>query len=197
MTDRKEKERKAAAVYDRTKRFADRNAWVQAGSGLFGLGTNLIVDVAAIPYYADLWNDIRNLYGRGKISIDAAGAYIRPNVGFLLADLLYDKVLGSIPLLGIPFNYVCAKALTWRLGAWFGVLAALGEEGNPKETLVRSTMQLAMQFFPANKSLLSFEEPHKQRFVSFIAALDGLTYAETESRVNDALNVLEKGLQPA
>lgn len=184
------KEDRAAIVYTKTKRLADRNGVIQGISGIFGTGTNWLVDVAALPFYVDLWNDIRDLYGKGRITTEAVGDYLRPNIGFLVQDFVFDKLLGSIPLVGVPFNYVCAKALTWRLGAWFGVLSALGEESNPGPQLTRSTLQLAREFFPVNRSLFDFEDPDKAKFVAFIAGLDGLTHAEAEKRSERALAAL-------
>lgn len=180
------KEQRAAAVYDRTKRLADRNALAGAASGLFGMGVNWVVDVAAIPFYTDLWNDVRGTYGKGRITLQAATAYLKPNIVFLVQDLVMDKILGSIPIFGMPFNYICAKALTWRLGAWFGVLSALGDEADPGRTLTSSTLELTRRFFPANESILDFEEPSREKFIAFIAAVDGLTQAEVARRAEDA-----------
>ncbi len=188
-----EKRARAEVVYHKTKRFAKRNAQVQALSGVVGMGANLVVDVAAIPFYRDLWNDIRQVYGDRNeegITLATAKAYLQPNLSFLLQDLLIDKALGSIPVAGGVFNYVCAKALSWRLGAWFGLLSAIGGKELPDSVKATSTMQLVREFFPANRSVWKFEEPDPEKFIAFLSALDGLTRAEAERRVDDALRAL-------
>jgi hypothetical protein len=188
------KEQRAAMAYDRTKRMADRNALAGAASGVFGMGVNWIVDVAAIPFYTDLWNDIRGTYGKGSITLEAARRYLKPNIMFLVQDFVVDKILGAIPIFGIRFNYICAKALTWRLGAWFAVLSALGEEKDPSKALIESTMELTRRFFPANQSILDFEEPSREQFIEFIAAVDGLTQSEAAARAKAATEVWLRGV---
>ncbi len=184
------KEKRAIEVYRKTRSLANKNAIAQGFSGAFGLGVNLAVDIAALPFYAGLWNDIRNIYGKGTITLPAAKAYLRPNLGFLAQDLLWDKMVGSVPVVGIPFNVAFAKALTWRLGAWFGILSALGEEIGAEEMLVRSTMQLTREIFPSNGDVFTFKTPHQVTFVAFIAAQDGLNAQEAQRRTQAALNVL-------
>lgn len=184
-------EERASRVYERTRRLANGNAWVQGLSGVFGMGANWVVDVAVIPYYAELWNDIRKIYGRGEITLTAATAFLKPNLGFLVQDLVWDKLVGSIPIVGIPFNIAFAKALTWRLGAWFGLLSALGDDGNPDEMVTRSSMQLTREIFPSTGSVFSFEAPKKDVFVAFIAAQDGITQGEAKRRMAVALQALQ------
>lgn len=184
-------EQRAARVYERTRSLANGNAWVQGLSGVIGFGANLVVDVAAIPYYAELWNDIRKIYGRGEITLGAATAFIKPNLGFLVQDLFWDKLMGSIPIVGIPFNAAFAKALTWRLGAWFGLLSALKGDDGKDRTIVRSSMQLTREIFPSTGSVFSFETPNKETFVTFIAAQDGLSQSESKKRMGDALRALQ------
>lgn len=195
---RTEARARAGEVYDRTARLARLNMGAQGASGFFGMGVNLAVDVAAIPFYARHWNAIRGIYGKGAISVDAASAYLQPNVGFIVEDLVFDKALGSVPVAGIYFNAAFAKALTWRLGAWFGMLCALGDgregaEGDVSEILTRSSLQLTREMFAASSGslrTLRFPTPERERFVGFVAAMDGLTRAEAEDRVQRALDAL-------
>ena len=42
----------------------------------------------------------------------------------ILSDLSVDKIGGQIPVLGIPFNMMCAKAMTYQLGILFAMLSA-------------------------------------------------------------------------
>ena len=183
------KRARAELVYEKTRSLATGNLIAQGASGLFGFATNLLVDAAAIPFYADLWNRIRDIYGKGTITAEAAKAYLQPNLGFLAQDLLWDKVVGSIPIIGVPFNVVFAKALTWRLGAWFGLLSAIGDEDDD-EALTQVTMQLTREVFPSSRSVFDFRAPDRDVFVSFIASVDGLTTEQVHERAQRALQVL-------
>lgn len=181
---------RAAKVYEKTRTLANGNAIAQGASGLFGGGVNLLVDAAAIPFYVELWNDIRRVYGRGEITMDAAKEYLRPNLAFLVQDLVWDKAVGSIPIIGIPFNIAFGKALTWRLGAWFGLLAALGDDSGANAELTQSTLSLVKQVFPSEGSLFSWNAPDHEVFVAFISSVDGLTETEAQQRTEAALRAL-------
>lgn len=184
------KRARAELVYEKTRRLATGNLIAQGASGFFGFAANLLVDAAAIPFYADLWNQIRDVYGKGSITADAAKAYLQPNLGFLAQDLLWDKVVGSIPIIGVPFNIVFAKALTWRLGAWFGLLSAIGNEDDV-DSLTEVTMQLTREVFPSSHSVFDFTAPDRDVFVTFIASVDGLSTQEAQDRTRRALDVLQ------
>jgi hypothetical protein len=181
---------RAAKVYEKTRALANGNAIAQGASGLIGGGVNLLVDAAAIPFYIELWNEIRRIYGRGEVTLDAAQEYLRPNLAFLVQDLVWDKAVGSIPIIGIPFNIAFGKALTWRLGAWFGLLAALGAEGNGNHELSQSTLSLVKQVFPSEGSLFSWNAPDHEVFIAFISSVDGLTETEAHQRTEAALRAL-------
>jgi hypothetical protein len=181
---------RAARVYEKTRGLANGNALAQGASGLFGGGVNLLVDAAAIPFYVDLWNDVRRVYGRGELTLRAAQEYLGPNVAFLVQDLVWDKAVGSIPIIGIPFNIAFGKALTWRLGAWFGMLAALGADSEGNAQLAQSTLALVQQVFPAGGGVFSWSAPDREVFVAFISSVDGLGEAEAQSRTEAALRAL-------
>lgn len=187
--DRAKRDR-AVKVYEKTRTLANGNAIAQGASGLFGGGVNLLVDAAAIPFYAELWNEIRRIYGHGEITLDAAKEYLRPNLTFLVQDLVWDKAVGSIPIIGIPFNIAFGKALTWRLGAWFGLLAALGADGSGGPELSQATLSLVKQVFPNEGSLFSWNAPDQEVFVGFISSVDGLTHSEAHQRTEAALRAL-------
>lgn len=184
------KHERAARVYEKTGGLANGNALAQGASGLFGGGVNLLVDAAAIPFYVDLWNEVRRIYGRGEITLQAAREYLKPNMAFLVQDLVWDKAIGSIPIIGIPFNIAFGKALTWRLGAWFGMLAALGADSGGDAELAQSTLALVKQVFPADGGVFSWSAPDKEVFVAFISSVDGLTEAEARGRTEAALRAL-------
>lgn len=181
---------RAGEVYERTRRLANGNMWVQGASGVFGSGLNLVVDAVLIPFYAELWNDVRQVYGKGKITVQAAKEYLRPNIMFLAQDLLWDKLVGSIPIVGIPFNIAFGKALTWRLGAWFGMLSATSTEGPADAQLTRTSLELVKAVFPATSDVFAFKAPDRDVFVSFIASVDGLAPSDMADRTTRALDVM-------
>jgi hypothetical protein len=183
------KRARAQQVYDRTRTLATGNLIAQGASGFFGFAANLLVDAAAIPFYAQLWNEIRGIYGKGEITAEATRAYVKPNIGFLAQDLLWDKIVGSIPIIGVPFNIAFAKALTWRLGAWFGFLSAIDGEDDV-EALTAATMDLVREVFPSSRSVFDFAAPDRDVFVEFIASVDGLTTDEVQDRTKAALDAL-------
>ena len=183
-------------MYERTRRLATGNAWVQGLSGMFGGGTNLLVDAAAVPFYADLWTDIRAVYGRGRITGKAATEYLKPNLPFLAQDLLWDKVVGSIPVIGIPFNIAFGKALTWRLGAWFGLLSAAGGDGEHSEAVTRASIELVRQIFPSVGDVFSFAAPDREVFIAFISSVDGLSPGDFATRTQAAIDALKGGAPP-
>ncbi|MGY1618143.1 hypothetical protein ACI797_15495 [Geodermatophilus sp. SYSU D00691] len=181
---------RAEQVYERTRNLATGNLLAQGASGFFGFGVTLLVDAAAVPFYANLWSEVRAVYGKGEITPEAAKAYLKPNIGFLAQDLLWDKVIGSIPIIGVPFNIAFAKALTWRLGAWFGLLSAIAGDED-RHALTRATMQLTREVFPSSRSVFDFAAPDRDVFVSFIASVDGLTTDEVHDRTRRALDALQ------
>jgi hypothetical protein len=184
------KHERAARVYEKTRTLANGNAIAQGASGIFGGGVNLLVDAAAIPFYVDLWNGIRRVYGRGEITLHAAQEYLKPNLAFLVQDVVWDKAIGSIPIIGIPFNIAFGKALTWRLGAWFGMLAALGSDATADAELAQSTLALVKLVFPADGSVFNWSAPDEEVFVAFISSVDGLPEDEARDRTQAALRAL-------
>ncbi|MFF8942480.1 hypothetical protein ACF1A5_09420 [Streptomyces sp. NPDC014864] len=187
-----EKEDRAARVYGLTGDLALSNMWWQGLSAVVGFGVPILVDGAALVAYSDLWSDVRTIYGKGRISAHAAKEYLKPNLGFLVQDFLWDKVIGQIPLIGIPFNVAFAKATTWRLGAWFGALAALGD-GDDEATngqVVGASMDLIKRLFPSTGSVFDFKSPDRETFIALIASLDGLSAKTAEDRFNNALAAL-------
>lgn len=195
MNDSKStKEERAEKAYTKTDDLATFNIWAQGVSGFFGIGVNWIVDLGVIPLYTDLWNDIRSIYGKGKITLHAAKEYLKPNMGFLLRDLIWDKGMGSIPILGIPYNVAFARAMTWRLGTWFGMLAAIGDGSTSvndlKGEITRNSMALTREMFPSVGDVFDFKTPEKEVFISFVSSLDGLTPNVAIKRSRAALDAL-------
>ena len=188
---------RAEQVYGLTKGLALPNAIVQGISGIFGSGIPLLIDAGALFFYWKMWNDIRAIYGHGAITKKAAIAYLRPNISYLVQDLIFDKGVGAfVPIVGIPLNFIFAKALTWRLGAWFGLLSAMAKARSanniPDPILTRYSLALVQQFFPPETlAIFTESEPDKDDFINFVASLEGLSDEEARKRLQNALDALQ------
>ena len=111
-------------VYNMIKEYAKTNSLIQTVSGCFGFPTNLCVDGAVLlTHYVPMINNIRNVYNLGSADMSAVIPVLKGSITVLLADVLFDKFVSNIPLVGIVSNYICAKILTWRLGLLFGYLS--------------------------------------------------------------------------
>ncbi len=123
-----EDKRFAAAAYKLIEEKANSNTLIQGLTGLVGFPLTLIADGAVVfTHYGAMLNEIRALKGCGPVTADVIKPIVTSISGEILFDLVADKVLGQIPLIGIYFNVICAKTMTWRLGVLFAMLAKRGE----------------------------------------------------------------------
>lgn len=115
---------KEKKVYETIKGYANTNSLMQTVSGLFGFPVTLAVDGGAVvTHYLPMINNICNVYNFNKKDVSSFIPVIKGSFMVFLSDLVLDKVLGQIPLLGAVSNYVCAKIITWRIGLMFAYLA--------------------------------------------------------------------------
>lgn len=101
--------------------------------------------------------------------------------------MVLDKLIGNIPILGLPANMICARAMTWRLGLLFGMLSARGDEINSEHVLL--SVRLIQSLFPQTDSLL-FKKP---TVLTVEKLLSGVEDAEPETfsmKVQRALDQL-------
>lgn len=186
---------KALQAYRIISRASNDAALMQAGANLASLVTgglpviHLAVDGLCLGYQMTIINDISDLYGKPRITLDAALAYLRPNMRFILANLALDKGLGvAVPVLGLPFCYIFARALTWRLGTFFTATAAMDAD-IPRPLLLEKLAGLVAELFP-RRDFFGLANPDKEKFVALIAGLEGLSAAQAEARITTALAVL-------
>ncbi|WP_419998689.1 hypothetical protein [Streptomyces boninensis] len=191
------KQQRADEVYDLTQKVATAGMWAEGLSGVVGFGLPVLVDAGMIGVYSDMWNDIRGVYGKGKITAHAAQEYIKRNIRFLIQDFVWDTVLGNVPVAGAFFNVVFAKATTWRLGIWFGALAALGEEDEKvlNSDVSMATATIVRELFPELGSPFDFKTPDREIFTSLLVGLDGLTTKDAKGRLDDAMKALRGELR--
>ena len=186
---------KALQAYRIISRASNDAALMQAGANLASLMTgglplfHLAVDGFCLGYQMTIINDISDLYGKPRITQGAAVAYLRPHLGFILGNLALDKGLGvAVPVLGLPFCYIFARALTWRLGTFFTATAAMDAD-IPRPLLLEKLAGLVAELFP-RRDFFGLANPDKEKFVALIAGLEGLSAAQAEARITTALAVL-------
>lgn len=177
----------AKEAYDLIDWKASTNSFIQGLSGIAGFPFTLIADGATIfTHYGDTLNKIRKMYGRSEIDKDSVSGIFMGMSKEILFDLVADKILGSIPLIGIYFNAICAKTMTWRLGIVFTMLSARGERINL--TSVSNATKLVRLVFPQDDTF-KFKEPSYESFEKLVVSVEGASTEEFNRKVSAALEV--------
>lgn len=146
-------------IYDLINEKAATNILMQGTSGLLGWPWTLAADVGVVfTHYGPMLNEIRQKYGRTTVSVNAVTPIIQGCAKEIMADLVLDKCIGQIPVIGFGANIICAKAMTWRLGILFAMLASRGDDIDTEN--VRNATKLIREVFP-QKSSLRFEKPSR------------------------------------
>lgn len=159
-------------AYEMIRSRAEDNTTAQALSGIFGWPITIAADIAVIPLiYVPLWDRIRDLYGRGNVNQDVATKVIGGIVSEIFVDIAFDKFLGNIPLIGIYFNAICAKTMTWRLGTLFTMLSARGEEVD--SLAIKESMALIRKVFPQG-DMFKFKTPDKAAFMKLVEGMSDI-----------------------
>jgi uncharacterized protein (DUF697 family) len=161
----------------------------QVGASLVPIpGAGLAVDAAVLPViYMPMWNEIRGVYGRGEVGSEHARALLSGVGGVVLVDVVVDKVLGQVPILGMPLNYFCAKIMTWRLGALFTLFASLGDDVDAR--LARLATELLTKLFP-KEDFGFIKKPERAKFVDFVVRASGSGSDDLEQRFQKAMDAL-------
>lgn len=180
---------KEARVYEIIEKKAGSNIAMQGLSGLLGFPFTTIADVGVVfTHYGPMLNEIRCVYGRREMSKDTLTPIIKGCSSEILSDMLLDKILGQIPVLGFGTNMLCAKAMTWRLGLLFGMLSARGESIN--EESVKNCTRLIRELFPQKDSLL-FKKPSIVVVEKLLNNLEGNSQQSFDQKVLSMLDSLE------
>lgn len=178
----------ATEAYEQINSKANQNSFVQGITGFAGFPLTLAVDVGSIPLvYADLWNDIRRLYGHAPVGTTGLVKIVTELVPEVLTDLVVDKALGNIPVVGVYFNAICAKAMTWRLGTLFAMLSARGED-IPIPS-VRKAMELIRTTFP-QQDMFKFATPEQSRYLELVLAVGGVSPQDFDDKIERALRAM-------
>lgn len=153
-------------IYKYIEERANTNSLIQGVSGIVGFPWNLMADAGTIfTHYVPMVNAIRDCFGYKRFQKDIIQPLIMGIIEDLMFDILGDKVLGSIPILGIYFNYRGAKIMTWRIGILFAFVNAQGSTYN--EYILKETAKLVRHNFPS-EILLSSGQEKQRRFIHII-----------------------------
>jgi len=168
---------------------AKSNSVIQGISGIAGFPFNLGVDIAVIPtIYVPLWNQIREIYNLQKLNPEKMIPILKEILPEIFTDIALDKFLGSVPLVGVYFNAICAKTMTWRLGMLFTFLSSRTDEVPVK--IVAKSMKLIRHLFPQSQ-MFKFVTPDNHKFCKLIVSDEQLTQNEFEKKIDDALKIFD------
>ncbi len=143
---------KEAKVYEIIESKAKSNSGIQAITGVLGFPWTLIADVGVLfTHYGPMLNEIREIYGRDLLTKEALVPVLKGCGDEILSDMVIDKIIGQVPVIGVAANMICAKAMTWRIGILFGMLSARGEEISAES--VTNCVKLIRVLFPQTDSL--------------------------------------------
>ncbi|MBR6619569.1 MAG: hypothetical protein IKK85_04440 [Clostridia bacterium] len=176
-------------VYKAVGRKATSNTFIQSISGIVGCPATLFVDGLVIfTHYEPMINDIRDLYGRTRISSKDFSSVASCLFKEILVDIAIDKVMGQIPVAGIYFNAISAQALTWRLGMVTTILSARGDTLNNESVsdVVRLVRCLTQQ-----TDMFKFTKPDYETFKKIVLSVDSNDHFTFNSKVKTALKAFE------
>ncbi len=169
---------------------ASSNIAIQGLSGVLGFPFTLLADGAVIfTHYGAMLNEIRSLYGRTPVSETVVTSIIKGISSEIIFDLVADKFLGQVPIVGIYFNAICAKTMTWRLGILFTMLSARGEAID--DNTVQDTTKMIRLVFPQTDAF-KFQQPTYPVFEKLIVSVYGNSLIEFNSKVTKALSVFDE-----
>lgn len=181
-------ETRARQVYDLIQGKTTSNEFLQGLSGLFGFPFTLMADAGVIfTHYGPMINKIRSIYGRHPISAQEILPIVGECKSEILADILLDKIVGSIPVLGIAANIMCAKTMTWRIGLLFGMLAARGEDVTSIDA--RNAMMAIRGLFP-QKSMITFATPSINTVDKLLSKVENCSAIDFNNKVDRILDSL-------
>lgn len=173
-------------VYDIIEKTASSNTLIQAITGAVGFPFTLIADAGVIfTHYGKMFNQIREVYGRSPIGREVIGTFVTGCKDEVLMDIVVDKILGNVPILGIPANMIAARAMTWRLGLVMGMLSARGEEICADN--VRKATILVREMFPQQKSLL-YQKPSRHIATKLLSVVENVSKSSFDDRLNYILS---------
>ncbi len=185
---RTESTKRAETAYDLIARSANENATMQGAAGIFGTFVSIGADVASIAMYSAMWNNIRKIYGHNEFEADQVKSII-PKLGKeIISDIVFDKVIGYIPIIGIATNIMCAKSMSWRLGILFSMLSSRGSD-MPDDSIIKS-VRLIREMYP-QRDMFSFTTPDRSSVIRMIENTSNNSIEEFDQKISKALAAFE------
>jgi len=179
----------ARRAYEIINSKASSNIAIQGLSGVLGFPFTLLADGAIIfTHYGPMLNEIRSLYGRTPVSESVVSTIVKGISSELIFDVVADKVLGNVPLVGVYFNAICAKTMTWRLGILFTMLSARGEAIDDKT--VADTTKLIRMVFPQTDAF-KFQQPTYATFEKLVVSVSDNSMDQFNRKVEKALSAFD------
>ena len=129
------------------------------------------------------------MYEQSELATSDVLGLVGQTLPEVLADLVFDKVLGNVPVVGVYFSAICAKALTWRLGTLFTMLSSRGAE--VRDADAREDMGLIRWMFP-REDMFRFTTPDKSAFLDLANSVEGSPFDDFNSKVARALDILRE-----
>lgn len=169
---------------------ASSNIAIQGLSGVLGFPFTLLADGAVIfTHYGTMLNEIRSLYGRTPVSESVVTTIVKGISSELIFDVVADKVLGNVPLIGVYFNAICAKTMTWRLGILFTMLSARGEAID--DATVQDTTKLIRMVFPQTDAF-KFQQPTYPTFEKLVTSVTDNSMEQFNRKISKALDAFDE-----
>lgn len=180
----------AKRAYEIINSKASSNIAIQGLSGVLGFPFTLLADGAVIfTHYGTMLNEIRSLFGRTPVSENVVSSIVKGISSELIFDVVADKFLGNVPLVGIYFNAICAKTMTWRLGILFTMLSARGEAID--DYAVQDTTKLIRLVFPQTDAF-KFQQPTYPTFEKLVLSVTDNTMEQFNNKISRALDVFDE-----
>lgn len=168
---------------------ANSNAFIQGVTGITGFPSTLVVDgIVILTHYEPLINDIRKLYGRSEVSAKDLTPIMGSLIKEILVDVAVDKVMGHVPVAGIYFNAVSAKALTWRLGMLATIISARGEDFT--KTNLSNIIKL-IRYITPQSDMFKFRKPDYEMFKKITFSVTDNDVTTFDDKVLNALKAFE------
>ena len=102
--------------------------------------------------------------------------------------MVFDKIMGSIPLAGAYFNAICARTLTWRLGILFAMLSSRGRD--IPSGAVGEAVILIRECFPQG-DMFSFTIPERSTFITLVTSVKAVSENDFQRKINSALTAIQ------
>lgn len=169
---------------------ANSNVAVQGLSGIFGFPTTIIVDgVTVFTHYAPMLDNIRMVYNKEPLTKEVVVPVLKNISSEILFDMLFDKLAGQIPVAGIYFNAICAKAFVWRLGMLIAICSSLEKDITDAEAL-KKIIAFIRNVFP-QKEIFKFTKPDFNTYAKIMDSIQNNSESVFMDKINEALKAFE------